>query len=123
MADITKLTTFNATSSVGTWSAGAATFTVPVGAKSDHRAILLVNNTLTETIIRVNVKAGDGMRSDLGDLKVDIAAESLAAIPMTDSMRHVTQSTGKVSVALTDTADKALTATPLASVFTKLIQG
>lgn len=122
MADVTKLTVKNATSSVGTWSAGAAEFTVKLTGR-DSEAVLLVNNTLVDTIVRAKVAAGDGERSVLGTLDVDIAESSLGAIPFTDSMRHKVFSTGKVTVALTDTSDTALTATPLAGVFTKLIQG
>lgn len=123
MADIRVLTHRNATSTVGTWSAGAAEFTVPLGTTSDHRAALLVNNTLTNTVVRVSVKKGDGIRSVLGDLNVDVAAASLAVIPFTDSMRFKTMSTGVVTVNLNDTSNTALTATPLASVFTLTIKG
>ena len=123
MADIRKLTTRNATSSSGTWSAGAASFTVPLGAYSDHRALLLVDNRNTDVIVRVDMDAGDGERSVLGDLSVDIAFESLAVIPFTDSMRFKVATTNDVTVNLNDTSDTTLTATPLASVFTLLIQG
>jgi len=123
MADIIKATIKDATSSVSTWSAGAAEFTVPLGGGSDHRATLLVNNTDTEVIIRVNVEAGDGERSVLGNLDVDVAISSIAAIPLTDSMRFKVASTDKVTVNLNDTADTTLTAGVLANVKTILIQG
>ena len=123
MANIEVLTIKNATSSVHTASAGAASFTVPLGGGSDHRATLLVNNRNTNVKVRVNVAAGDGERAVLGDLDVDIAAASMAAIPFTDSMRFKVATTDSVTVNLNDTADTALTATPLALIDCVLIQG
>ena len=123
MADIRKLTFRNATSSSGTWSAGAASFTVPLGAYSDHRAVLLVDNKNTDVIVTVNVDAGDGERSVLGDLDVDIAVSCLGVIPFTDSMRFKVGTTNDVTVNLYDTSDTDLTAGPLANVWTLLIEG
>ena len=66
MADIVVATVRNATSTVLTASAGAATFTVPCsGVGSDHRMVLMVDNTDTEVIVRANIAAGDGERSVL----------------------------------------------------------
>lgn len=123
MADILEMNCKHATSTSSTWSAGAAQFTVALGNGLDNNAYLLVNNTLTNVIVRVNVKAGDGDRSVLGDLDVDIAASSIGAVRFSDSMRHKTMTTGKVTVNLRDTADTALTAGPLAGVKTILLQG
>lgn len=122
MANINKLDVFNATSSQGALSDGAASFTVPMG-RSDARAVLLVDNRNTNVIARVRVNAGDGMRSCLGDLDVDLAVSSAAAIPLTDSMRFKTAATQSVTVELLDTADTALTAGPLGNIKTVLIQG
>lgn len=123
MADILEMNCKHATSTSSTWSAGAAQFTVALGNGLDNNAYLLVNNTLTNVIVRVNVEAGDGDRSVLGDLDVDIAAASIGAVRFSDSMRHKTMSTGKVTVNLRDTADTALTAGVLAGVKTILLQG
>jgi hypothetical protein len=123
MADILEMNCKHATSTSSTWSAGAAQFTVALGNGLDNNAYLLVNNTLTNVIVRVNVKAGDGDRSVLGDLDVDIAASSIGAVRFSDSMRHKTMTTGKVTVNLRDTADTALTAGVLAGVKTILLQG
>ena len=123
MADINKITIKNATSSQSTASAGAASFTIPLGAASDHRAILLINNRNTNVIVRAEIVAGDGERAVLGNLDVDIAVSSMAAIPFTDSMRFKVATTDDVTVNLNDTADTALTATPLALIDCVLIQG
>lgn len=123
MADILEMNCKHATSTSSTWSAGAAQFTVALGNGLDNNAYLLVNNTLTNVIVRVNVEAGDGDRSVLGNLDVDIAAASIGAVRFSDSMRHKTMSTGKVTVNLRDTADTALTAGVLAGVKTILLQG
>ena len=123
MADILKATIKDATSSVSTWSAGAAAFTAPLGGGSDHRAVLLVNNKNTDVIVRVNVEYGDGERAVLGDLDVDVAVSSIAAIPFTDSMRFKVATTDAVTVNLNDTSDTTLTAGPLANIGTILIQG
>lgn len=84
---------------------------------------LSINNRNTNVTVRVNVAAGDGERAVLGDLDVDIAASSMGAIPFTDSMRFKVATTDSVTVNLNDTADTALTATPLASIDCILIQG
>lgn len=123
MADILEMNCKHATSTSSTWSAGAAEFTVALGNGLDNNAYLLVNNTLTNVIVRVNVKAGDGDRSVLGDLDVDIAAASIGAVRFSDSMRHKTMSTGKVTVNLRDTANTALSASVLTGVKTILLQG
>lgn len=125
MADIAKVSLFGKDSAEATATAGAAAFTVPIGTKSDCRAVLLVNNRNTNVITRVVVKSGNGMRNVLGDLKVDIAASKMAAIPLTDTMRfkNTTLTTGQITVNLTDTADTALTATPLGLIDTLLIEG
>lgn len=123
MADILEMNCKHATSTSSTWSAGAAQFTVALGNGLDNNAYLLVNNTLTNVTVRVNVEAGDGDRSVLGDLDVDIAALSIGAVRFSDSMRHKTMSTGKVTVNLRDTANTALTAGALAGVKTILLQG
>ena len=130
MADINKLSVFGATKSVSTWSAGAAEVTLGLGAKGDSRAFLLVDNRNTDVIIRVNVEAGDGIRSVLGDLDVDIAVSSVAVIPLTDSMRFkdgaaatTYSAAGNVTVNLNDTSDVALTTAPLANVKIAHIQG
>lgn len=130
MADINMLSIFGATKSVKTWSAGAAEITVGLGSKGDSRAVLLVDNRNTDVIARVNIEAGDGIRAALGDLDVDVAVSSLAAIPLNDSMRfkdgaaNTTYSgSSNITVNLNDTSDTALTATPLGNIKVALIQG
>lgn len=122
MADIVSLDVRNTTSTQITASAGAASFTVQLGAYGDSRAVLAVTNGDSDTI-RVNVKAGDGMRSVLGDLDVDIAAGKTGAIPLGDSMRFKTATTNEVTVNLNDTSDTSLTATPLGNITCVLIEG
>jgi hypothetical protein len=123
MADIIKLTTKFATSTTGTFSAGAASFTIPLGAGGDSQATLCVYNGAAETC-RVVVAAGDGERADLGALTVDVDTTThFAFIPLTDSARFKTFTTDSVTVALNDTADTSLTATPLALIKCGLIQG
>lgn len=121
MANIVELNIDNVTSSQLTASAGAASFTVPLG-EADSRAILVVDNRASETA-RVVVNSGDGILSELGDLTVDVAVNMVAAIPLRESMRFKTATTQSVSVDLNDTADTSLTATPLALIKTYLIQG
>lgn len=123
MADILEANVKGKTSVVSTWSAAAAAQTVALGNGLDNNALLLVNNLLTNVTIVANVEYGDGIRSALGDLDVEIAALSVGVVPFRDSMRHKVMSTGKVTVNLLDTAGTALTATPLASVKTLLVQG
>jgi len=122
MANINKLDVFNVTSTQATFSDGAASFTAPMG-RSDGRAVLLVDNRNTDVIARVRVNAGDGLRSCLGDLDVDLAASTAAAIPLGDSMRFKTAATQSVTVELLDTANTALTAGPLGNIKVVLIQG
>lgn len=123
MANIVSLDVRNTTSTQLTMSAGAASFTVPLGSYGDSRAVLFVNNRNTDVEVRVNIEAGDGMRSDLGDLDVDIAVSKAAAIPLGDSMRFKTATTNSVTVNLNDTSDTTLTATPLALIDCVLIEG
>jgi hypothetical protein len=122
MANVARLYIYDASSSVVTPSAGAASFTVPLD-YADTRAALVVDNANTDVIARVRVNAGDGIRSCLGDLDVDIAASKAAAIPLADSMRFKTATTQSVTVQLLDTADTDLTAGPLAKIKCILIQG
>lgn len=128
MADVAVLNvgyslgqTTEVTSSQTTATTVAASFTVPMSA-ADHRAVLFVHNG-NAAAARVKVSAGDGLRSCLGDLTVDLEAGAAGAIPLTDTMRFLTQSTQKITVQLTDTDDTALTATPLSKITTVLIQG
>lgn len=129
MADIVKIQTKGLTSSQATLSAAAASQTAPIGGGADINAFLLVRNINTNVTVRATVKAGDGLRKDLGDLKVDIAQSTSAAIPLNDSMRfglYATTDTtklGKVVVNITDTSDSALGATPLSNTFLGLLQG
>lgn len=124
MANAIVVTTKNATSTVSTASAGAAAFTVPCsGAGSDHRMLIMIDNRNTDVIVRANIAAGDGERSVLGALDVDIAVSSFAFIPLTDSMRFKVATTDSVTVNLHDTADTALTAGPLANIKCLVIQG
>lgn len=123
MANIAKLTIKGATSSVITATAGAASFTVPLGSGSDHRAVLFVDNSNTNVEVRINVEYGDGERAVLGDLDVDVAASSVCAIPFNDSMRFKIATTDSVTVNLNDTSDTSLTAGPLANISCVLIQG
>lgn len=121
MADIAKLTVLTK-GATGTMSAGAASFTVPLGGGKDSRAFLFIDNVNTNVTVRAKIKAGDGELASLGDMDVDIAASMAAAIPMGESMRFK-GADGKVSVNLTDTTDTALTAGPLGNVKVVLIQG
>jgi hypothetical protein len=127
MADARTLVIKGTTSSVNTAGAAAASTDLNFGtepnAYSHHRAVLLINNRNTGLEVRANIEAGDFERSCLGDLDVDIAASSYAAIPFTDSMRHLVKSTGKVTVNFRDTADTALTAGDYAGVEAILILG
>ena len=122
MADVNRLLVRHTAYSVITPSAGAASFTVPLG-YSDHRGYLVINNRNTETIIRANVEAGDGIAADLGDLDVDIAAASFGVISFKDSARFKVMTTNSVTVNLNDTSDTALTTTPLAEIEIVHIQG
>jgi hypothetical protein len=121
MADTNELNVKGIAATTGTWNVhDTASFTIALNG-TDHRAVLLVDNTDTELEVRATLEAGDGERAVLGALDVDIDAESVAAIPLTDSMRF--KKTGKVTVKLTNTAGTALTAGALPSVKTVLIQG
>lgn len=121
MADVNRLLTRYADYAVGAPSAGAASFTIPLD-YSDHRAALVVNNR-NASIIRVKLAAGDSIRADLGDLDVDIAANSMGVIPLTDSARFKNMSTNKVSGTLVDTDDVTLGATPLSNIDMIVAQG
>lgn len=121
MANIAELNVKGRTYSTLAATAGAATFTVPLG-ENDGRATLYVYNGSNVTA-RVVVAAGDGLLSDKGDLSVDIATTESAAIPLRESMRFKVATTSSVGVALNSTADTSLTATPLALIHCVLIQG
>jgi hypothetical protein len=121
MANITKFTVYNATYSVATCSTGAAAFTVPLGAKSDSRAYLVIDNDSSVTV-SCNVEYGDGIRSVLGDLDVEIATIKTAVIPLNDSMRFKTMTTNSVTVNLAAT-DTTLTAGELELIKCIFIQG
>jgi hypothetical protein len=99
MSNINEAAVKNATSSQIAWSAGAASFTIGQDG-DDTKSILLVNNLNTDVIARVVVNSGDGMRSCLGDLTVDLAVSKLAAIPLGDSMRFKTNATQVVTAGL-----------------------
>ena len=122
MADIAKLTLNNA-GATGAMSAGAAEFTLQLGGGKDSRAVLFIDNTNAATAVRAKLKAGNGELASLGDMKVDIAAATAAAIPLGESMRFKNGATGKVTVNLTSTTDGVLTAETLAGVKMILIQG
>jgi 2-methylaconitate cis-trans-isomerase PrpF len=122
MDDIAKLVLLH-TGATGAMSAGAAEFTLQLGYGKDSRAVLFIDNTNAAAAVRATLKAGDGELAALGDMKLDIAAETAAAIPLSESMRYKIGATGKVIVNLTSTTDGALAAETLAGVKAVLIQG
>lgn len=122
MADIAKFSVKGLASVVDTPGAGADSFTIPLGG-GDSRGYLVVDNNDAAVEIKVNVDAGDGLRSVLGDLDVVIAAGKAGVIPFNDSMRFKVNSTGKVTVNITDTAGTAVSAASLAKIACIYIQG
>lgn len=98
--------------------ASAATGTIPCENGKDNRmAILVINGD--GSAIKFVAKApttGGGVRSSLGDLKIDIAAGDQALVPLFDTARFKVIADNDIDYALTDDSDVALGATPLGNV-------
>lgn len=105
MADLTKSTAVRDGSANITSNAGAASQTI-VASGVDERLFIRVTNT-DATTARVNVNKGNGIRSVLGDLKVDVAQNAVKVIGPLDSMRFKSLATGKITVTITGTNDAA----------------
>lgn len=99
MADITKT---QATRDGGvqlTATTGAATQTIACDTL-DETTAFLVSNSSTSAAATVTIKAGNGIRSAIGDLVVTVPAESEYIIGPLDSMRFKDLDTGSITVTI-----------------------
>jgi hypothetical protein len=118
MADFTSLEVKNETDlDVATTSeiaAAAASQTVSMDGYKE--LILYVVNADAAADAYVTIKAGDGIHSSLGDMIKTVEHGETGVIKITDTMRFVTQSTGKVTVELNDASGDALVADVLSDI-------
>lgn len=105
MADLTKSLAVRDSSATFTLNNGAASQTVVCNTK-DERVVIYVKNT-DATTARVKIAKGNGIRSILGDLKVDVAQNAEVVIGPLESARFKDLTTGKITVAITGTNDAA----------------
>ena len=81
-----------------TTASGAATQTFMYDTEDEKTAVIIENSG--SAAASVTVKAGDGLRSSIGDLTISVEAGKTAVIGPLDSMRFKNMSTGKVTVAI-----------------------
>ena len=96
MADITvnKATRDGVTQC--TLATGTASQTFVFDTQDEKTAIVITNSA--SSAATVTVKAGNGIRSSIGDLEATIAANSTGIVGPLDSMRFKDMSTGKVTI-------------------------
>ena len=87
--------------------AAASSQTVAHPGKDSRLALRVANGG--ENALRVTVKAGNGPRAALGDLKTDVAAGETAYIALFDTARFKSLPDGAITVELTDTDGGELT--------------
>ena len=100
-------------------TAAASSQAVTQLGKEQRLALRVVNDNATA--IRVAVVAGDGPRSALGAMKVDVDAWYTAYVALFDTARYKDLATKEITVNLTDTSDGELT-TELASIQIEAVQ-
>jgi hypothetical protein len=105
MADLTNIKAVRDGSVELTYTNGSAAQTV-VADCADEKVIIIVNNT-DATTARVAVAAGTGIRSALGDVKVDVAQNKVRVLGPFEGMRVRDMTTGKITVNITGTDDAA----------------
>ena len=64
----------------------------------DEATAVIIANTDSSDVAEVTVKAGNGMRSSIGDLVVTVAAGDTVILGPLDSMRFKDMSTGQVTI-------------------------
>lgn len=104
MADLTKTNAVKNGSVSNTVNNGAASQTIVVS--KDERFALVVRNTDAVTA-RVRIVKGNGIAAPMGDAYADIAQNGEYTFGPFESARFVDQSTGKITVNITSTADGA----------------
>ena len=72
----------------------------------DEKTAFIVTNTSTTEEATVTVKAGNGIRSSIGDLVITIPASAEYIVGPLDSMRFKNLSTGNITVKITGGATK-----------------
>lgn len=105
MADLTKTLAVRDSSATFNLNNGAASQTI-VCNEDDEKVVIYVTNS-DATTARVNINKGNGIRSILGDLKVDVAQNATKVIGPLDSMRFKNMTTGKITATVTGTNDAA----------------
>ncbi|MBO7208429.1 MAG: hypothetical protein J6V58_01685 [Clostridia bacterium] len=82
---------------VCTVEAGTGVQTFDYNTIDESTAIIITNTNVSEAA-EVTVKAGNGMRSSIGDLVVTVAAGDTVILGPLDSMRFKDMSTGQVTI-------------------------
>lgn len=85
----------NATKLVAT--NGTTTQTIPCDTMDEKTAFIVTNSSTTEAAT-VTVVAGNGIRSSIGDLVVNVPASSEYIVGPLDSMRFKNLTTGNITV-------------------------
>ncbi len=103
-------------------TAGDVSQTVPCENGKDQRLVLRVQNANAEHEAVVCVGSGDGPRSALGDMSVNVPAVSTAYIALFDTARYKNLSSDDISVTLVDSEGVALESGELANVQIEAVQ-
>jgi hypothetical protein len=98
MADLTKTSLVRDESKEVTLNNGAASTTIDFNGQ-DEKMVLYVTNA-DVAAATITVKAGDGLRSDIGDYAVAVAQNKAFALGPFDSMRF--KGSGKLTVTVTN---------------------
>ena len=101
---------------------GAVSQEVPCENGKDSRLVLRVQNDNAANEAVVCIASGDGVRSGLGDLSVEVAAVSTAYIALFDTARYKDLSGDDISITLVDDAGVALESGELANVVIEAVQ-
>ncbi len=97
MANITKTYAKRDNAVVLNKTAGVATQTIACDT-ADERTAIIIENTSASEAATVTVVAGNGMRSSIGDLEVEVAPSSEVVVGPLDSMRFKNLDDGTITV-------------------------
>ncbi|MBQ2753974.1 MAG: hypothetical protein IJA19_01590 [Clostridia bacterium] len=64
----------------------------------DEKTAVIISNTHASDVSEVTVKAGNGMRSSIGDLVVTVNAGETVVLGPLDSMRFKDLTTGQITI-------------------------
>lgn len=105
MADLAKTKTVRDGAVALTLNNGAASQTITNDGHEERLALYIKNTDAVAA--RIVIKAGNGIRSVAGDLKIDVAQNEEKVIGYLEGMRFKNMADGKITVNITGTDDGA----------------